>query len=80
MMATPTANRTGNTRNPFRHLLFGVVAGVIFGVDVFGRVDVLSSAFDVDLLCGGYGFGFFGGTIMLCHVLPFEVKARSDSL
>ena len=39
----------------------------------------------VDLLWGGYGFGIYGfglrgGTIMLCHVLPFEVKARSESL
>jgi len=65
------------------------MAGVIFGVDILGvdvfGVDVLSGAFDVDLLCGGYlfgiyGFGLRGGIIMLCHVLPFEVNARSDSL
>jgi len=62
--------------------IFGVdiLSVDVFGVDIFGRVDVLGNAFNVDLLSGVYGFGFFGGTIMLCHVLPFEVKARSESL
>ena len=52
----------------------------VLSVDVLS-VDVLSvDGVLVDELRDVYGFGFFGGTIMLCHVLPFEVKARSDSL
>ena len=54
----------------------GLILDILLGI--VGAV--LGGAFNVDLLSGVYGFGFFGGTSRLCHVLPFALKARSESL
>ncbi len=78
MMATPTAIGPGILETHFGTRFLVSLPASFLGVGAFG-VDVLGAGL-VDELRGGYGFGFFGGTIMLCHVLPFEVKARSDSL
>ena len=66
------------------------VLGVFCGLGRIISTELVGSALDVDVLSavdsfgsygfGIYGFGLRGGTIMLCHVLPFEVKARSESL
>ena len=79
MMATPTAIGLGILETHFGTRFLVPLPASISSASI-SSASMSAALRLVDELRGGYGFGFFGGTIMLCHVLPFEVKARSDSL